>query len=140
MYMDEDSTLAILLQRSVESCRTTPWSLHDRLAQIASEALLNLYDSLRPGIARIRKKRTRDLCTKLKREHGLIDWSESAERSRENNSRVQSGPARSWKVDRQNLKVFPFIVDLNGQPERFWQRQRLIVATGKRTFSRRSAT
>src|SRR5881227_326812 len=83
MYMDEGlDTGDILLQRSVEILpNDTGGSLHDRLAQIAPEALL---ESLRlvaagnaPRIAQDNARATH--APKLKREHGQIDWSESAE-------------------------------------------------------------
>src|SRR5438094_10147709 len=83
MYMDEGlDTGDILLQRSVEILpNDTGGSLHDRLARIAPEALL---ESLRlvaagnaPRIAQDNARATH--APKLKREHGQIDWSESAE-------------------------------------------------------------
>src|SRR5437773_11202672 len=82
MYMDERlDTGDILLQRNVEILpNETGGSLHDRLAQIAPEALL---ESLRllaaGGAARIPQDNARaTYAPRLRREHGRIDWAESA--------------------------------------------------------------
>src|SRR5436190_3412769 len=83
MYMDEGlDTGDTLLQRNIEIVpNDTGGSLHDRLAQIAPQALL---ESLRfvaagnaPRIAQDNARAT--YAPKLKRAHGLIDWSESAD-------------------------------------------------------------
>src|SRR6266850_1040852 len=83
MYMDEGlDTGDILLQRRGEILpNDTGGSLHDRLAQIAPEALLESLRLLSAGNApRIPQDNARTTyAPKLKREHGLIDWSESAE-------------------------------------------------------------
>jgi methionyl-tRNA formyltransferase len=83
MYMDEGlDTGDILLQRKIDILPDdTGGSLHDRLAQIAPEALL---ESLRMLAARSAPRIPQDksLATyapKLNREDGRIDWSESAE-------------------------------------------------------------
>src|SRR4029453_9578050 len=80
MYMDEGlDTGDILLQRSVKILpNDTGGSLHDRLAQIAPEALLESLRLLSAGNApRIVQDNARaTYAPKLKREHGLIDWSE----------------------------------------------------------------
>ncbi len=121
MYMDEGlDTGDILLQRSVEILpNDTGGSLHDRLAQIAPEALL---ESLRlvaagnaPRIAQDNARAT--YAPKLKREHGQIDWSESAEAIERKIRAYNPWPGVFMRVDRQNLKVFSAsVVDLNGQP------------------------
>ena len=141
MYMDEGlDTGDILLQRSVEILpNDTGGSLHDRLAQIAPEALL---ESLRlvaagnaPRIAQDNARAT--YAPKLKREHGLIDWSESAEAIERKIRAYNPWPGAFMKVDRQNLKVFSAsVVDLNGQPgEVLRSDEDLIVATGKDALS-----
>src|SRR6476660_1478835 len=83
MYMDEGlDTGDILLQRSVEILPyDTGGSLHDRLAQIAAEALLESLRLLAAWSAlRVPQENTRaTYAPKLKRAHGQIDWSESAE-------------------------------------------------------------
>jgi methionyl-tRNA formyltransferase len=141
MYMDEGlDTGDILLQRSVEILpNDTGGSLHDRLARITPEALL---ESLRlvaagnaPRIAQDNARAT--YAPKLKREHGLIDWSESAEAIDRKIRAYNPWPGAFMKVDRQNLKVFSAsVVDLNGQPgEVLRSDEDLIVATGKGALS-----
>ena len=141
MYMDEGlDTGDILLQRSIEILpHDTGGSLHDRLAEIAPEALL---ESLRlvaagnaPRIAQDNARAT--YAPKLKREHGLIDWSESAEAIERKIRAYNPWPGAFMKVDRQNLKIFSAsVVDLNGQPgEVLRSDEDLIVATGKDALS-----
>ncbi len=141
MYMDEGlDTGDILLQRSVEILpNDTGGSLHDRLARIAPEALL---ESLRlvaagnaPRIAQDNARATH--APKLKREHGQIDWSESAEAIERKIRAYNPWPGAFMKVDRQNLKVFSAsVVDINGQPGEVLRRDKdLIVAAGKGALS-----
>jgi methionyl-tRNA formyltransferase len=141
MYMDEGlDTGDILLQRSVEILpNDTGGSLHDRLAQIAPEALLESLRLLSAGNApRIAQDNARaTYAPKLKREHGLIDWSESAEAIERKIRAYNPWPGAFMKVDRQNLKVFSAsVVDLNGQPGEVLRSDKdLIVATGKDALS-----
>jgi len=141
MYMDEGlDTGDILLQRSVEIlANDTGGSLHDRLAQIAPEALLESLRLLSTGNApRIAQDNARTTyAPKLKREHGLIDWSESAEAIDRKIRAYNPWPGAFMKVDRQNLKIFSAsVVDLNGQPgEVLRSDEDLIVATGKGALS-----
>jgi methionyl-tRNA formyltransferase len=141
MYMDEGlDTGDILLQSSVEILpNDTGGSLHDRLAQIAPEALLESLRLLSAGNAlRIAQDNARaTYAPKLKREHGLIDWSESAEAIERKIRAYNPWPGAFMKVDRQNLKVFSAsVVDLNGQPgEVLRSDEDLIVATGKDALS-----
>jgi methionyl-tRNA formyltransferase len=141
MYMDEGlDTGDILLQRSVEILpNDTGGSLHDRLAQIAPEALLESLRLLSAGNApRIAQDNARATSApKLKREHGLIDWSESAEAIERKIRAYNPWPGAFMKVDRQNLKVFSAsVVDLNGQPgEVLRSDEDLVVATGKGALS-----
>jgi methionyl-tRNA formyltransferase len=74
---------------------------------------------------------------KLKREHGLIDWSESAEAIERKIRAYNPWPGAFMKVDRQNLKVFSAsFVDLNGQPGEVLRSDGdLVVATGKDALS-----
>jgi methionyl-tRNA formyltransferase len=141
MYMDEGlDTGDILLQCNVELLpNDTGGSLHDRLAQIAPETLL---ESLRlvaagnaPRIAQDNSRAT--YAPKLKREHGQIDWSESAEAIERKIRAYNPWPGAFMKIDRQNLKVFSaLIVDLNGQPGEILRSDKdLIVATGKGVLS-----
>jgi methionyl-tRNA formyltransferase len=141
MYMDEGlDTGDILLQRRVEILpNDTGGSLHDRLAQIAPEALLESLRLLSAGNApRIAQDNARaTYAPKLKREHGLIDWSESAKAIKRKIRAYNPWPGAFMKVDRQNLKVFSAsVVDLNGQPGEVLRSDKdLIVATGKGALS-----
>jgi methionyl-tRNA formyltransferase len=141
MYMDEGlDTGDILLQRSVEILpNDTGESLHDRLAQIAPEALLESLRLLAAGNApRIPQDNARaTYAPKLKREHGLIDWSESAEAIERKIRAYNPWPGAFMKLDRQNLKLFSAsVVDLNGQPgEVLRSDEDLIVAAGKSALS-----
>ena len=141
MYMDEGlDTGDILLQRHVEILpNDTGGSLHDRLAQIAPETLLESLRLVAAGNApRIPQDNARaTYAPKLKREHGLIDWSESAEAIERKIRAYNPWPGAFMKVDRQNLKIFSAsVVDLNGQPgEVLRSDEDLIVATGKDALS-----
>ena len=141
MYMDEGlDTGDILLQRSVAiQPDDTGRSLHDRMAQIAPEALLEALRLLAAGNAwRIPQDNARaTYAPKLKREHGQIDWSESAEAIERKIRAYNPWPGAFMKVDRQNLKVFSAsVVDLNGQPGEILRSDKdLIVATGKGALS-----
>src|SRR5438034_3642488 len=141
MYMDEGlDTGDILLQRSVEIlANDTGGSLHDRLAHIAPEALLESLRLVAAGIAlRILQDNARaTYAPKLKREHGQIDWSESAEAIERKIRAYNPWPGAFMKVDRQNLKVFSAsVVDLNGQPGDILRSDKdLIVATCKGALS-----
>lgn len=82
MYMDEGlDTGDVLLQKRLEIAPDeTGGSLHDRLAQIAPEALHEALAQLKAGTAaRIpQDTSTASYAPKLEREHGRIDWNESA--------------------------------------------------------------
>ena len=141
MYMAEGlDTGDILLQRSVEILpNDTGGSLHDRLAQIAPEALL---ESLQLVAAANSPRIPQDnafatYAPKLKREHGQIDWSESAEAIERKVRAYNPWPGAFMKVDGQNLKVFSAsVVDLNGEPGEILRSDKdLIIATGKGALS-----
>src|SRR5213595_2692448 len=119
MYMDEGlDTGDILLQRNIEILSTdTGGSLHDRLAQIAPEALLESLRLLAAGNAlRVPQDNARaTYAPKLKREHGQIDWSESAEAIEKKIRAFNPWPGAFMKLDDQNLKIFSgSVVGLNG--------------------------
>jgi methionyl-tRNA formyltransferase len=141
MYMDEGlDTGDILLQRMIE-IRTdeTGGSLHDRLAQIAPEPLLESLQLLASGSApRVSQDNARaTYAPKLKRENGKIDWSESAEVIERKIRAYNPWPGASMKVGDQNLKVFSAsVVDLNGRPGEILRSDKdLIVAAGKGALS-----
>ena len=83
MYMDEGlDTGDILLQRKIDVLPIdTGGSLHDRLAQIAQEALLEALKLLAQGNpARVAQDNAlATYAPKLRRENGRIDWTEPAE-------------------------------------------------------------
>jgi len=137
MYMDEGlDTGDILLQRTVDILpNDTGGSLHDRLAQIAPEILLESLVLLAKGIAP-RIPQDNSLTTyapKLKREDGRIDWSEPAEMIERKIRAFNPWPGAFMKVDEQNLKIFSSsVIDLNGKPgEILISKDQLIVAAGK---------
>ena len=141
MYMDEGlDTGDILLQRTLNIQRAdTGGSLHDRLAHIAPEALLESLRLLAAGSAP-RIPQDDALATyarKLKREHGEIDWSESAEAIERKIRAYNPWPGAFMKADTQNLKIFSgSVVDLRGQPGEILRSDKdLIVATGKGALS-----
>jgi methionyl-tRNA formyltransferase len=128
------------LQRAVEILPDdTGGSLHDRLAQIAPEALLfalRLVDAGNaPRIPQDNRQATH--APKLKREHGLIDWSESAEVIERKIRAYNPWPGAFIKVDGQNLKIFSAsLVNLPGKPGDVLRRDKdLIVAAGKGALS-----
>jgi methionyl-tRNA formyltransferase len=141
MYMDEGlDTGDILLQRNVDiRPDDTGGSLHDRLAQIAPEALLESLPLLAAGKApRIPQDNARAThAPKLKRENGQIDWSESAEAIERKIRAYNPWPGAFMRVDHQNLKIFSAsVIDLNGQPKEVLRSDKeLVVATGKGALS-----
>jgi methionyl-tRNA formyltransferase len=141
MYMDEGlDTGDVLLQRNLEILpNDTGGSLHDRLAQIAPEALL---ESLRlvaagnaPRIAQDNARAT--YAPKLKREHGLIDWSDSAGAVERRIRAYNPWPGAFMKLDTQNLKIFSAsVVDLSGRPGQILRSDKdLIIAANKGSLS-----
>ena len=141
MYMDEGlDTGDILLQRPGDILPgDTGGSLHDRLAQIAPEALLESLRLLAMGIAP-RTPQDNTLATyapKLKREHGKINWSESAEVIERKIRGFSPWPGAFTQIGGQNLKVFSAtLVDLSGQPGEILRSQgRLVIAAGKGALS-----
>ena len=141
MYMDEGlDTGDILSQCSLEILpNDTGGSLHDRLAKIAPEALLESLRLVAAGKApRIPQDNARaTYALKLKREHGLVDWSESAEAIERKIRAYNPWPGAFMKVDGQNLKIFSAsVVDFNGQAGEILRSDKdLIVAAGKGALS-----
>jgi methionyl-tRNA formyltransferase len=141
MYMDEGlDTGDILLQRKIEiQPDETGGSLHDRLAQIAPEALGEALRLLAAGDApRIPQDNPRaTYAPKLKREHGRIDWSESAEQIARKIRAFNPWPGAVMRINDQNLKIFSgSVVDLSGIPgEILRSENELVVAAGKGAVS-----
>jgi methionyl-tRNA formyltransferase len=146
MYMDEGlDTGDILLQRKVGiSPNETASSLHDRLAQIAPQALLESLALLAKGNAP-RVPQDNVLATaapKLKRDAGRIDWTEPAEAIERKIRAYNPWPGGFTEITTKatksrNLKVFSAeIADLYGKPgEILRSENELIIAAGKRALS-----
>jgi len=141
MYMDEGvDTGDILLQRGTDILpNDTGGSLHDRLAQIAPEALL---ESLRLLKAKTAPRIPQDnaqatYAPKLKRDDGRIDWSEPAEVVERKIRAFNPWPGAFMQIAGQNLKIFSAtIVDFSGPPgEILHGNRKLVVAAGERAVS-----
>jgi methionyl-tRNA formyltransferase len=157
MHMDEGlDTGDILLPRKVDIQVTdTGGSLHDRLAEIAPEALLEALRLLASGTA-LRVPQDKQLATyapKLTREAGRINWNEPAvvieRKIRAYNPwpgafteldppSLNVTPARSSGVaGNQKLKIFSAaIVDLRGKPGEILRRDgEFVIATSDGALS-----
>src|SRR5213075_3098507 len=141
MYMNEGlDTGDILLQRGIEiRPKETGGSLHDRLAQIAPEALLESLRLLAAGdAARIPQDNAQaTYAAKLKREHGQINWSEPAEAIERKIRAFNPWPGAFMKLNDQNLKIFSgSAVGLNGNAGQILRSESdLVVAAGKDAVS-----
>jgi methionyl-tRNA formyltransferase len=121
MYMDEGlDTGDILLQRKVDITRNeTGDSLHDRLAEIAPDALI---ESLRllgsRKAARIpQEKSLASYAPKLNRESGRINWNETAEMIERKIRAYNPWPGAFSELNGRKLKIFSAaIVDLSTSP------------------------
>ena len=146
MYMDEGlDTGDILLQRKIDILPTeTGGSLHDRLGQIAPDALLESLQLLAKEIAP-RVPQNNALATyapKLNRNDGKIDWSQSADILERKIRAFNPWPgafttiaAKSGKP--RNLKIFSAsIVDLVGEPGELLQTEKrgLVIAASERAL------
>ena len=141
MYMDEGlDTGDTLLQRIINILPSdTGGALHDRLAGVAPETLLESLDLLAKGKAP-RTPQDNSLATsapKLKREDGKIDWSEPAEVIERKIRAFNPWPGAFMKLDGRNLKMFSAsVVDLSGKPgEILRSEKQLVVAAGKGALS-----
>jgi len=141
MYMDEGlDTGDILLQRKIEILPAdTGGLLHERLAQIAPEALFQSLHLLAAGNApRLPQDGARaTYAPKLKREHGRIDWSQPAEVIERKIRAFDPWPGAFMKLDGRNLKIFSAsVIDLAGKPgEILRSDNKLVIAAGKRALS-----
>lgn len=141
MYMDEGlDTGDILLQREIDiSPSETGATLHDRLAQIAPEALLESLRLLAAGNAP-RIPQDQALATyapKLNRETGRLNWNESVEAIERKIRAYNPWPGAFTEFSGRNLKIFAAsIVDLRGKPGEILRKDReLVVATSDRALS-----
>ena len=147
MYMDQGlDTGDILLQHKLDILPTdTGGSLHERLAQIAPEALLESLQMLEKNSApRIPQDNAHTTSApKLKREHGRIDWSEPAEVIERKIRAFNPWPGAftlvADKSGRQlRMKILDAgIVDLKGRPGEILRAHsnELIVGTSKNALS-----
>jgi methionyl-tRNA formyltransferase len=141
MYMDEGlDTGDILLQRKIQIApNATGRSLHDRLAQIAPEALLESLRRLGSGNAPCTPQDAAfaTYAPKLTREDGRIDWNEPAEVIERKIRAFNPWPAASMQLDGRKLKIFSaVIVDRSGKPGEILKGDKqLVVAAGRRALS-----
>jgi methionyl-tRNA formyltransferase len=141
MYMDEGlDTGDILLQRKIEIApNDTGASLHDRLAQIAPDALLESLRLLATGNAP-RTPQDKSFATyapKLSREHGRIDWNESAETIERKIRAYNPWPGAFSHFNNRTLNIFSgSIADARGKPgEILNYNTELVIAPGDRAVS-----
>src|SRR5438132_793058 len=146
MHMDEGlDTGDILLQRTIDiRSNDTGGSLHDQLAQIAPEALLESLRTLAKGSApRIPPDDALPAyAPKLKRGDGRIDWSELAQRIERKIRAFNPWPGAFMTISidgERNLKIFSAtVVDLAGPPGEIRRSQNeLIVAASEGALSLR---
>lgn len=141
MYMDEGlDTGDILLQQTIDILPAdTGGSLHNRLAEVAPEALFQSLELVAEGSAR-RIPQDSALATyapKLKREDGKIDWSEPAEVIERKIRAFDPWPGAFMKFGGRNLKIFTAAtVPLRGTPEEILRSEKeLVIAAGKGALS-----
>jgi methionyl-tRNA formyltransferase len=146
MYMDEGlDTGDILLQRSIDiRPDDTGGSLHDRLAKIAPQAILESLELLGRGRApRVPQDNAlATLAPKLNREHGRIDWSAPAEVIERKIRAFNPWPGAFTTISTNgthNLKIFSAtIVDLQGKPGEILRSEKeLIIPAGDGALSLR---
>jgi methionyl-tRNA formyltransferase len=151
MHMDEGlDTGDILLQRRMDiRSNDTGGSLHERLAQIAPDALLHsLRLFLEGSTPRIRQDNSlATYAPKLKREDGRIDWSEPAHTIERKIRAFNPWPGAFMELapllldsgapGGRNLKIFSAsVVDLSGEPgELLRSEDELVIAAGKGALS-----
>jgi methionyl-tRNA formyltransferase len=146
MYMAEDlDTGDILLQRKIDiSPADTCGALHNRLAQIAPDALFDAFAMLAKGSAP-RIPQDNALATyapKLTRDDGRIDWYEPAQvierKIRAFNPWPGAFTPLTTKSGKQlKLKIFfASVVDLSGAPGEILRSEKeLVIAAGKDALS-----
>jgi methionyl-tRNA formyltransferase len=141
MYMAKGlDTGDILLQRKIDVLPAdTGGSLHDRLAQIAPDALFDALKMLAEGSApRIpQEEALATYAPKLTRDDGKIDWSEPAEAIERKIRAFNPWPGAFMKLHGQNLKIYSAsIVDLSGKPGKILcSEKELVIAAGKGAVS-----
>jgi methionyl-tRNA formyltransferase len=144
MYMDEGlDTGDILLQRTIDILPAdTGGALHNRLAGVAPETLLESLDLLAKGKAP-RTPQDNAVATyapKLKREDGKIDWSGPADAIERKIRAFDPWPGAFMTVSTdgtRNLKIFSAtVIDLRGKPGKILRSEaELVVAAGEGALS-----
>jgi methionyl-tRNA formyltransferase len=144
MYMDEGlDTGDILLQRKLKILPSdTGSSLHDRLGETASGALLEALRLLETGTAP-RTPQDQVLATyapKLNREAGRINWNEPAEIIERKIRAYNPWPGAFTKIGgtgAKNLKVFAAsVVELSAKPGKIIRFDKdIVIAAGNRALS-----
>jgi methionyl-tRNA formyltransferase len=136
MYMDEGlDTGDILLQSTIPiHADDTGGSLHDRLAQIAAEALVKSLELLtKKSAPRIPQNNARaTYAPKLKREDGKIDWLDPAEAIERKIRAFNPWPGAFMKLEGRNLKIFSAtIVALRGTPGEILHGEKELVVAAR---------
>jgi methionyl-tRNA formyltransferase len=146
MYMDEGlDTGDILLKHKIDILpEETGGSLHDRLGEVAPEALLESLRLLGTGQAP-RVPQDKALATtapKLNREDGRIDWAEPADVIERKIRAFNPWPGAFTTItaksdNSRNLKIFgASIVDLSGEPGTILRSENeIVIAAGKGALS-----
>jgi methionyl-tRNA formyltransferase len=121
MYMDEGlDTGDILLQRKIDiSPAETGATLHDRLAQIAPEALLESLRLVAAGNAPRdpQDKTAATYAPKLNREAGRLNWNETADAIERKIRAYNPWPGAFTDFKDRKLKIFSAsVVDFRGTP------------------------
>jgi len=113
--------------------------LHDRLAKVAPETLLESLELLENGRApRIpQHDALATYASKLKREDGKIDWTNPADAIERKIRAFDPWPGAFMKYDGQNLKIFSAtILALRGTPGEILQSEKgLVIAAGEGALS-----
>ena len=141
IYIDEGlDTGDILLQRRIDLLPAdTGGSLHERLAKIAPEALLESLELLaKESAPRIPQDNTlATYASKLKREDGKIDWTDPADTIERKIRAFDPWPGAFMKFDGRNLKIFSaVIVGLCGMPGEILRSEKeIVVAAGEGALS-----
>jgi methionyl-tRNA formyltransferase len=144
MYMDEGlDTGDILLQRTIDILPAdTGGALHDRLAGVAPETLLESLDLLakRKAPRTPQDNAVATYAPKLKREDGKIDWSDPADAIERKIRAFDPWPGAFMTVSTngtRNLKIFSAtVIDLRGKPGKILRSEaELVVAAGEDALS-----
>jgi methionyl-tRNA formyltransferase len=141
MYMDEGlDTGDILLQRKIDVLPTDIGaSLHDRLAAVAPDALMESLGLMASRNApRIpQENAAATYAPKLNRESGRVNWSEPADVIERKIRAYHPWPGAFTDFASRKMKIFSAtVVDLRGQPGEILRKDKdLVVGTADRALS-----